>query len=87
MRGAVSIALAFNQVSVSSLKLKVVMCFCEYLTFVKRQSLSQRLVFAEGFRVFAEEFHLSMQCLGCHVKRKFFYWNQRPPSLTVALPL
>jgi hypothetical protein len=27
MRGAVSIALAFNQVSVSSLKLRVVMCF------------------------------------------------------------
>ncbi len=52
MRGAVSIALAFNQVSVSSLKLRVVMCFCEYLTFVKRQSLSQRLVFADKQKSF-----------------------------------
>jgi hypothetical protein len=63
MRGAVSIALAFNQVSVSSLKLRVVMCFCEHLTFVKRQSLSQ--FFADK----QKSFHLSMQCLGCHVKR------------------
>jgi hypothetical protein len=69
MRGAVSIALAFNQVIVSSLKLRVVMCFCEHLTFVKRQSLSQCLVFADK----QKSFHLSMQCLGYHVRRKFFY--------------
>ncbi|KAH9576536.1 hypothetical protein CY35_01G167000 [Sphagnum magellanicum] len=34
MRGAVCIALAFNQISVSSLKLRVVLYFCEYLTLL-----------------------------------------------------